>query len=99
MIALGERLCTAVEARDWNAVGVLDGDIQALLCEVDARYPEGVSPAPELLAARRRVGDIHAEAMRRCGLECARLRAVLAQHLAHADGWAAYRQLDGMIGE
>lgn len=99
LIVLCGRLQRALEADDWTRVGELDSETRSLLCDIDALHADGLTPSPELLAARRRLASIHAEAMERCRAECARLRDVLARHVAQADGWAAYRQLDGMTGE
>lgn len=99
LIALCGRLQRALEADDWTSVGEIDGEIRSLLREIDTLHEEGLAAGPELQAARRRLGVMHAEAMKRCRIECTRLRDVLSRHVAQADGWAAYRQLNGMSGE
>lgn len=87
---LHTQLQQALQADDWNAVGVADTAIRQCL-EALAGKPELDEPTR---AAKRLLKQLHGEGLQACADECERLRPLLINHLEYAEGRAAYQRID-----
>lgn len=86
LAALATRLRAAAVARQWVAVGRIDGEIAALLAGFRAGCP--------LSGAERQALDalaaVHRMARESCAEDAARLERRLTEMCTHRDGWMAY---------
>ncbi|MBS0353885.1 MAG: hypothetical protein JSR83_08270 [Proteobacteria bacterium] len=90
LAALATRLRAATAARQWAAVGRIDGEIAALLESFRTGFP--------LSSAERQAVDalaaVHGLAREVCADEAARIGRRLAEMCTHRDGWMAYALTD-----
>lgn len=92
---LYRQLQQALDVSDWVALGSLSLAIRQLL----TLLPSEAELDPLARQMKQRLGELHAEALASCRLECERLRDVLTNHTEHAEGRSAYMQIEGFIGE
>lgn len=92
---LYRQLRQALDVSDWEALGSVSLAIRQLLTVL----PGDAELDPLAGQMKRRLGELHAEALAACRDECERLREVLTSHAEHAEGRSAYMHIDGLLGE
>ena len=88
------QLSQALEESHWDALAKADLAIRALLSELPTDAELDVAAR----GIKQRLKSLHAEGLKKCSLECERLKDILSRHTEYAEGRSAYMQVDSFGG-
>lgn len=90
MIELHNQLLSELREGNWEKIAKVDqhiADCLRTLATIEA-------PGDELMTVKKKLQQLHLQALNACKEECEKLRKILVTHVEYNEGYSAYQSID-----
>lgn len=90
MIELHNQLLNELREGNWENIAKVDrhiADCLRTLATIEA-------PGDELITVKKKLQQLHLQALNACKEECEKLRKILMTYVEHSEGYSAYQSVD-----